>query len=98
MLTISLDASGWERPDDFFGALLPGLRAPSWHGRNLDALNDSIFVGDINEVEPPFRVVVNGTDALHGDMRNFLREVEALFQTGQKNTGMEVYIDFLPSL
>jgi hypothetical protein len=48
MKEINLDARAWRNRDDFYGALLPSLGAPHWHGRNLDALNDSLRYDDIN--------------------------------------------------
>jgi RNAse (barnase) inhibitor barstar len=77
--SIELDARAWQRPDDFYEALLPRLGAPDWHGRNLDALNDSIFNGQINRVEPPYHISVKGTASLSGDMRVFLRKVRRIF-------------------
>ena len=51
MRQIILDALGWKEKDDFYGDLLPSLGAPNWHGRNLDALNDSIRGDDIKKDE-----------------------------------------------
>ena len=82
MKTITLEAHAWTSPDDFYDALLPQLGAPEWHGRNLDALDDSIFSGDINAVEPPFRVQVTQTDCLTDEMKHFLRRVERVFVEG----------------
>lgn len=79
MKVISLDASDWRSPDDFYAALLPELGVPAWHGRNLDALYDSIGVGSINAVEPPFRVEVAGADKLPEPMQQFLSEVGKVF-------------------
>lgn len=98
MAQIALDAAKWLQPDDFYSALLPQLGAPSWHGHNLDALYDSIFVGDINRLNPPFRIIVNGTAALHHDMLNFLKIVADLFKSGRKETQREAYIEFAPPL
>ena len=79
MTLIELDASGWSRKERFYAALLPALRAPAWHGHNLDALNDSRFAGGINEVEPPLHVRVMDAEALSEELRVFLAQVEALF-------------------
>ena len=57
---IPLDAHGWRARSDFYDALLSALGAPERHGDSVDALIDSIIVGDMNDVEPPFRVEVNG--------------------------------------
>ncbi len=51
--------------DDFYDAFFAAVGAPIWHGRNRDALNDSISTGGINEVEIPYRLeVVNGAKKL----------------------------------
>jgi RNAse (barnase) inhibitor barstar len=57
---IELDASEWRTPLDFYDALLSSLGAPDWHGRNINALIDSMVGGDINAVEPPYRIEVTG--------------------------------------
>ena len=79
MRVISLDAAGWHSPEDFYSALLPELGAPAWHGHNLDALDDSLGVGGINALEPPFRVAITGADKLSEPMKQFLSDVERLF-------------------
>lgn len=55
MKVITLDAVAWASPDDFYSALLPQLGAPVWHGRNLNALDDSLGGGSINALEPPLK-------------------------------------------
>jgi RNAse (barnase) inhibitor barstar len=78
MKVISLHASGWRSPGDFYSALLPELGAPAWHGRNLNALQDSLY-GGINSVEPPLRVEVEGAESLPPDLRDFLSQVSSVF-------------------
>lgn len=79
MKVISLDASAWNSPEDFYSALLPQLGAPAWHGRNLDALNDSLGGGGINVLKPPFRVQVNGAEKPTESMQRLLSKVEQVF-------------------
>lgn len=62
MKTIEIDGRQWRDPLDFYKGLLAALRAPDWHGRNINALIDSIIVGSINEIEPPYRIRVTGLD------------------------------------
>jgi len=69
MRELLLDASTWRSRDDFYDAFFNAVGAPSWHGRNLDALHDSIGSGEINKIEVPYRIVVRnlssaGTDAM----------------------------------
>lgn len=62
MKFIDLDAKEWVTPLDFYEAILTSLGAPEWHGRSIAALIDSMVVGDINAIEKPCRVVVNGLE------------------------------------
>ncbi len=56
MKNIHLDATNWKTRDDFYDALLPALGAPAWHGRNLDALEETIRDDNINKVKSPYRL------------------------------------------
>jgi hypothetical protein len=58
MRTIELDAAVWKTALDFYDALLAALGAPMWHGRNINALIDSMIWGGINEVAPPYTIRV----------------------------------------
>jgi len=62
MKIIELDASRWPTALDFYDALLAGLGAPDWHGISVDAFIDSIIYGNINSVEPPYKIAVTGLD------------------------------------
>jgi RNAse (barnase) inhibitor barstar len=62
MRIIDLNASGWRTAGDFYDALLPKLGAPEWHGRNANALNDSVIWGGINSVNPPLVIRVRGLE------------------------------------
>jgi RNAse (barnase) inhibitor barstar len=59
-----LDAEGWNTRDDFYEAFFKAVGAPSWHGRNLNALNDSIATGRINKVEVPYCIVIRNYDLI----------------------------------
>jgi ribonuclease inhibitor len=64
MQEIVLSGANWAALDDFFNALLTSPGAPDWHGHNLDALWDAIRGGDINDVNPPLRVSIDGVDQM----------------------------------
>lgn len=64
MRTIKLDAYRWRTTDDFYDAILSALEAPHWHGRNVNALTDSMWGGSINGVEPPYKVWIVRTRGL----------------------------------
>ena len=55
-MEVTIDWGKVNSEDDFYSMFLHQVSAPSWHGRNLDALADSIITGDINEIEPPYTV------------------------------------------
>jgi RNAse (barnase) inhibitor barstar len=78
MREIVLSGARWTAPDDFYEALLPSLGAPDWHGHNLDALWDSITGDDINQIKPPFRVRVIGSDAMPANCKALVDRFVAL--------------------
>ena len=55
---VVLDASDWTSPNDFYDSFFLAVGAPDWHGRNLNALSDSIATGNINRIEVPYRIVI----------------------------------------
>ena len=89
MKIIVLDAAGWSEPDDFYQAVLPLLGAPGWHGYNLDALWDSV-TSDINDIQPPFTLVVKNASQVPGEMTRFLSKVRRLFQDARDERGIIV--------
>jgi len=72
MRVIELDAEAWRTIDDVYDALLPALEAPDWHGRDMDALIDSMGAGSINGIEPPYVLSFNAVKGLPLDVVVFL--------------------------
>ena len=93
MKVIRLDGTGWRSPEDFYSALLPALGAPAWHGRNLDALEESLRDDDINAVRLPFSVEVTGVRNATADMREFLAMVATLFRDVRDKDGADVSLE-----
>jgi RNAse (barnase) inhibitor barstar len=62
--TLLLDGARWKTADDFYNAFLEAVGAPPWHGRNFNALRDSIAGGDINAVGLLYGIVVLGTSRM----------------------------------
>lgn len=56
-MRIEIDASGWRDEGAVWEAVLGAQEAPAWHGRNLDALADSLS-GGVNGVEGPVTLAV----------------------------------------
>ncbi len=69
---IELDGSLWASRTDFYDALLPALGAPAWHGRNLDALNESIRSHKINEIRPPYTIRIRGLATMQPEAREMV--------------------------
>jgi len=59
-----LNGADWVKPDDVYDSFFQAVGAPAWHGRNFDALRDSIATGSINAVEVPYRVVIRNYDKI----------------------------------
>jgi RNAse (barnase) inhibitor barstar len=79
-----LNGAEWVGRDDVYESFFRAVGAPSWHGRNLNALIDSIETGQINAIEVPYRVVIQnysriGPDAgkMASDFVDLLREMAA---------------------
>jgi RNAse (barnase) inhibitor barstar len=58
MRELVLNGADWTTKDDVYSAFFQAVGAPEWHGRNLDALEDSISGGSINQVEVPYRLII----------------------------------------
>jgi len=80
MRCIDLDAKTWCTREDVYVALLAALKAPAWHGHNLDALHDSIVTGSINKIEPPFSITISNGQLASGEAQHFMRKLADLFQ------------------
>jgi len=84
MRQLILDGAGWATKDDVYDAFFQAVGAPEWHGRNFNALNDSIAGGDINRIEVPYELNIQNYDKITGEAKNMtedfinlIRELEA---------------------
>ncbi|MFY9854644.1 MAG: barstar family protein, partial [Terracidiphilus sp.] len=82
---IRLDADGWQSSDDVYQAFFTAVGAPSWHGRNLDALYDSIGTGAINETEVPYRITIQNVEKMGNDAASFVHDFADLIRHLQTN-------------
>jgi RNAse (barnase) inhibitor barstar len=64
MRELLLDGADCATTDDVYDAFFRAVGAPEWHGRNLDALADSISGGSINRVEVPYRLVIKSYNGI----------------------------------
>jgi RNAse (barnase) inhibitor barstar len=58
MRELIMQSLQWRTRDDVYDAFFRAVGAPSWHGRNFDALVDSIETGEINKIEVPYCLVI----------------------------------------
>lgn len=89
MTEIILTATQWRCEDDFYDAFFKAVDAPQWHGRNLNALEDSIFEGDINGINLPYVIRVQGFSHLPESLKNFIYKINDLILDG-KSEGYQV--------
>ena len=93
MRTIELDASKWKQEQDFYDAFFPAVGAPDWHGPNLDALDESLRDGDINQVNPPYRVRIVGTARASGEVKLWVSRFQSLIEDLRKEEGTPVELE-----
>jgi RNAse (barnase) inhibitor barstar len=92
MKEINLDARAWRNRDDFYDALLPSLGAPHWHGRNLDALNDSLRCDDINAVRLPLHIRITNSTSVPAELRRHLQQLAELIADLRTRDGREIQL------
>jgi RNAse (barnase) inhibitor barstar len=83
MKILELDASELTTTDNAFEGLMRVLEAPEWHGRNLNALRDSIMGDDLNGVRAPFEIRIKGQPS--EAVRQLLGVVEEIFEEARQH-------------
>lgn len=97
MREVIVDTGAWTSTDDCYRGLLTALEAPHWHGRNSDALRDSLITGDINGVEPPFRIMLAGDRKLSREVAAWVRYLlEVVAEARAEDRDIE--LDVAPAL
>jgi len=94
MKELMLDGAGWTTNDDVYSAFFLAVGAPEWHGRNFNALNDSIANGSINKVEVPYRVVLKNYDLISGEAKKMTDDfVDLIHEIAARGCPVEVRLD-----
>ena len=75
--------------DDVYQRLLELLDAPDWHGRNLDALWDSL-TSDTNGLLPPYVIEVVGREDVPESVSGLLSEIHTVFEDAQKDEDIQI--------
>ena len=69
MREIALNDAEWNSKENLCTSFFRAVGAPSWHGRNFDALVDSIETGQINAIEAPDRIGIQNYTRIGPDAR-----------------------------
>ncbi len=80
MKRLQLNAKDWKTKDDFYNALFSVLQSPPWHGRSFNALRDSITVGQINGVEPPYTFELSGVSLASQEVQELVKDFCSLIK------------------
>jgi RNAse (barnase) inhibitor barstar len=75
---LTLSAKRWHNSDDVYDDLFHALGSPAWHGKNFNALHDSIVTGQINTLEVPYTLTIREIDSAKSDARRFVEELVGL--------------------
>ncbi len=92
MKDVNLDSTKWKTTDDFYSAFFQAVGAPPWHGRNFNALRDSIAGGRINEVELPYKINISGLAEAPPKVREIVNHFRDLIKE-LRSEGYEVDIN-----
>jgi len=93
---IVLDANGWKEFGDFYAAFFAAVGAPDWHGRDPNALNDSIEGCGINRIEVPYRIVIRNADKMGSTAAGEVNDFQAVI-AHIRNDGCPVDLVIEPS-
>jgi len=91
---IDIDGRAWRSQDDFYDAIFRAIGAPEWHGRSLDALDDSmIWHDDINDLKAPYTLRIYGNSVMPAELRDYvMRFAEAINTLAAPDKGTELEI------
>ncbi len=93
---VIVDWTNIQNSDEFYDSVFMQTGAPSWHGRNLDAINDSWIVGSICEKGPPFGFVFLNEKTVCSaliELQGAIREISE--RSVEENEGEIVSVDDL---
>jgi RNAse (barnase) inhibitor barstar len=94
MREIALDCTAWKTRDDFYNDFFAAIGAPSWHGRNFDALNDSICTGQINQIELPYEIVISNATKATEEALQIVRDfIDFINQCTERGCDVRIRID-----
>jgi len=83
----------WQEITDiecFYTHIFKQIEAPKWHGKNLNALQDSLVSGGISLVGPPFNYYLASEDYVISDLKEFAIAVREIFKESVQEFGGEL--------
>ena len=90
MRELIMDGANWNSMDDVYDAFFKAVGAPSWHGRNFDALNDSIGTDQINEIEVPYRLIIRNFDLIGAGAKKMANDfVNLIHELAERGTPVD---------
>jgi RNAse (barnase) inhibitor barstar len=94
MKELILDGAKWITRDDVYDSFFAAVGAPSWHGRNLDALNDSIAGRQINRIEVPYKLVLRNFDLIGpGALKVANDFIDLIHELAEGGTPVEIVVE-----
>ena len=79
---------------DVYDAFFKAVGAPSWHGRNFNALRDSIYTGEINEIETPYIIRIANYGSIGPNAKSIARDFVELIQELKKaGCSVDIQVD-----
>ena len=94
MRELAMDASEWETVDDLFRSFFRVVGAPSWHGRNFNALRDSVGVGQINDIEVPYRLVFRNFDKIRPAVKEHAEQfIDVIRELADEGVPVEIRVE-----
>jgi RNAse (barnase) inhibitor barstar len=94
MKELFLNAAELKTADDVYDALFKAVGAPSWHGKNFNALNDSIAGGNINDVEVPYRVVIQNYNLIGAEAKKMMDDfIDLIHEISARGCPVEIRAD-----
>ena len=95
MKNLIVDIASAKTREDIFVLLLKAMDAPTWHGKNLDAIDESVAHGGNDTIEPPYSVTFINAARLSSDLRHELLRVKEIFVDAKKRESREVSCDIV---
>jgi RNAse (barnase) inhibitor barstar len=94
MKELILDGKSWKNDDDVYDAFFHAAGAPPWHGRNFNALRDSISTGSINQVEVPYRLVIKNYDRIGSGAKEMADDlIDLIHELAAQGCTVEVRVE-----